>query len=137
MFKLTWPFWPGRSIYDYLAAFERRLIRVEDALINDVAKKVNEMATKWDEAIVEIGETEGKVDQILAIVTDLRQQLEAANTDNNPKVQEVIDRMQALQDRMTAAGGTPAPEPVEPPAGEDTGAGGEPVGVGRGSKSRR
>lgn len=55
-----------------------------------------------DDAVVEIGETEGKVDQLLALVTSLKDQLIAAGTDPT-KLANMIERMNAMQAKMEAA----------------------------------
>lgn len=55
-----------------------------------------------DDAVVEIGETEGKVDQLIVLVQSLKDQLIAAGTDP-VKLADMIERMNAMQARMEAA----------------------------------
>lgn len=56
-----------------------------------------------DDAVVEIGETEGKVDLLLTLVQSLKDQLVAAGTDP-VKLANMIERMNVMQAKMEAAG---------------------------------
>ncbi len=70
--------------------------------LNRIVIKGDLLMAKMDELVVEIGETEGKVDQLLALVQSLKDQLIAAGTDP-VKIAEVIERLNTMQAKMEAA----------------------------------
>lgn len=70
------------------------------------------MALNWEELEREVSETEGVVDSAILFIQAIREELNAINTDGNPKIAALVAKLDAKQAALAAAIAT------EPPPGE-------------------